>query len=205
MTAAERVGVYAIFGGVPAILTRVNPNISIRANVEQETMVATGIFRSEAFHSRKVHLRDTHSYHSILQAIGQGHRTHDQIALHSGIARTSLPKYLSRLISLAYIVRRLPATVPLKQRGRSRQSRYALADQFLRFPKVSFHLAQPHLASSKGYFTIYGTRLIAKCEPSSAQPSSPNSVRSGSDSKLLPGSPPSTRKSSAPTGPRRYK
>jgi hypothetical protein len=44
MTAAERVGVYAIFGGVPAYLERLNPDISIRANVEQETMVATGIF-----------------------------------------------------------------------------------------------------------------------------------------------------------------
>ncbi len=144
MTAAERVGVYAIFGGVPAYLERVNPNISIRANVEQETMVATGIFRSEAFHSLQEDLRDTHSYHSILQAIGQGYRTHDQIALHSGIARTSLPKYLSRLIELGYIIRRLPATVPLNKRGHSRQSRYALADQFLRF---FYRFISPNLIS----------------------------------------------------------
>ena len=138
------IGVYAIFGRVPAYLERIVPERSIRANVEQETMAATGIFRTEAFHSLQEDLRDTHSYHSILQAIGQGHRTHDEIALHSGVARTSLSRYLNRLMVLGYIERRLPATVPMGQRGRSRQSRYALADQFLRF---FYRFISPNLVS----------------------------------------------------------
>ena len=144
MTAVERVGVYAIFGGVPAYLERIIPERSIRANVEQETMAATGIFRTEAFHSLQEDLRDTHSYHSILQAIGQGYHTHDEIALQSGVARTSLPKYLSRLMALGYVVRQLPVTVPLEQWGRSRQSRYVLADQFLRF---FYRFISPNLVS----------------------------------------------------------
>jgi len=144
MTAAERVGVYAIFGGVPAYLERITPERSLRANVEQETMAATGIFRTEAFHSLQEELRDPRSYHSILQAIGQGYHVHDEIALHSGVSRTSLPKYLTRLMTLGYIERRLPATVPPAQRSRSRQSRYALTDQFLRF---FYRFISPNLVS----------------------------------------------------------
>jgi AAA+ ATPase superfamily predicted ATPase len=144
MTAAERVGVYAIFGGVPAYLERLVPGRSIRANVERETLSATGIFRTEAFHSLQEDLRDTHSYHSILQAIGKGHHTNDDIALHSGIARTSLSKYLDRLMALGYVERRLPATVPPEQWGHSRQGRYVLADQFLRF---FYRFISPNLVS----------------------------------------------------------
>jgi len=144
MTAAERVGVYAIFGGVPAYLERLIPERSIRMNIEQETMAATGIFRTEAFHSLQEDLRDTHNYHSILQAIGQGYHVHDEIALHSGMARTSLPKYLNRLITLGYVDRRLPATVPLEHRARSRQGRYVLGDQFLRF---FYRFISPNLVS----------------------------------------------------------
>jgi AAA+ ATPase superfamily predicted ATPase len=144
MTAAERVGMYAILGGVPAYLERIIPERSLRANLEQEIMVATGIFRTEAFHSLQEDLRDTHSYHSILQAIGQGYHAHDEIALHSGVARTSLPRYLHRLMALGYVDRRLPATMPPEQRGRSRQSRYVLTDQFLRF---FYRFISPNLVS----------------------------------------------------------
>ena len=144
MTVAERVGVYAILGGVPAYLERIIHERSLRANLEQEIMAATGIFRTEAFHSLQEDLRDTHSYHSILQAIGQGYHAHDEIALHSGVARTSLPRYLHRLMALGYVERRLPATVPPEQRGRSRQSRYVLADQFLRF---FYRFISPNLVS----------------------------------------------------------
>ena len=133
LAAAERVGVYSIFGGVPAYLERIMPEKGLRANVEQETMAATGIFRTEAFHSLQEELRDPHNYHSILQAIGQGFHAHDDIALQSGVPPTSLPKYLNRLIELGYVDRQLPATVPPKRRRISRQSRYLLADQFLRF------------------------------------------------------------------------
>jgi AAA+ ATPase superfamily predicted ATPase len=144
MTAVERVGMHAVFGGVPAYLERVVSEKGIRANLEQEVMSATGIFRTEAFHSLQEDLRDTHSYHSILQAIGQGYHAHDDIALHSGVVRTSLPKYPKRLMELGYIERRLPATVPPEQRGRSRQSRYVLADQFLRF---FYRFISPNLVS----------------------------------------------------------
>ena len=144
LTAAERVGVYAIFGGVPAYLERVMPEKGLRANIEQETMAATGIFRTEAFHSLQEELRDPHNYHSILQAIGQGFHAHDDIALHSGVSRTSLPKYLNRLIELGYVNRQLPATVPPQKRRTSRQSRYLLADQFLRF---FYRFISPNLVS----------------------------------------------------------
>ncbi len=144
LTAAERVGVYAIFGGVPAYLERIMPEKMLRANIEQETMAATGIFRTEAFHSLQEELRDPHNYHSVLQAIGQGFHAHDDIALHSGVARTSLPKYLTRLAELGYVHRQLPAAVAPEQRRTSRLSRYRLADQFLRF---FYRFISPNLVS----------------------------------------------------------
>jgi AAA+ ATPase superfamily predicted ATPase len=144
LTAAERVGMYAIFGGVPAYLERIIPERGLRAAIEQETMGATGIFRTEAFHSLQEELRDPHNYHSILQAIGQGCHAHDEIALHSGVSRTSLPKYLNRLMELGYVNRQLPATVPPEKRRTSRQGRYLLAEQFLRF---FYRFISPNLIS----------------------------------------------------------
>ena len=44
LTAVERVGVYAILGGVPAYLERIVPERSLRDNLEQEIMAVTGIF-----------------------------------------------------------------------------------------------------------------------------------------------------------------
>jgi AAA+ ATPase superfamily predicted ATPase len=144
LTAAQRVGLYAIFGGVPAYLERIAPEIGLRATIEQETMAATGIFRTEAFHSLQEELRDPHNYHSILQAIGQGFHAHDEIALQSGVAPTTLPKYLNRLIELGYVDRQLPATIPPDKRRTSRMSRYVLADQFLRF---FYRFISPNLVS----------------------------------------------------------
>ena len=144
LTAAERVGVFTIFGGVPAYLERVMPEKGLRSNIEQEIMAATGIFRTEAFHSLQEELRDPYNYHSILQAIGQGHHAHDDISLHSGVPRTSLPKYLKRLIELGYVDRQLPATIPPQKRRTSRLSRYMLADQFLRF---FYRFISPNLIS----------------------------------------------------------
>ena len=60
------------------------------------------------------------------------------------MARTSLPKYLNRLMTLGYVERRLPVTVPLEQWGRSRHGRYLLADQFLRF---FYRFISPNLVS----------------------------------------------------------
>jgi len=77
--------------------------------------------------------RETESYESILRAIAAGKHTRDDISSTAVIPSTSLSHYLTRLIDLGLIERRIPATVPIEKRQTSRLSRYYLRDSYLRF------------------------------------------------------------------------
>jgi AAA+ ATPase superfamily predicted ATPase len=62
-----------------------------------------------------------------------GKHTREEIANTALLSSTSLSPYLTRLLDLGLIERRIPATVPLAKRQASKLSRYFLRDAYLRF------------------------------------------------------------------------
>ena len=86
--------------------------------------------------------RETESYEAILRAIAAGKHARDDISSFAVIPSTSLSHYLTRLIDLGLIERRIPATVPIEKRQTSRLSRYHLRDSYLRF---HFRFVDPNL------------------------------------------------------------
>lgn len=140
-TAAERVAVYAILGGVPAYLERFNDAESISRNVQREVMSSTGIFRIEPFFLLSDEVREPRNYAAVLRAIGEGHHTLDAITLAVGLTKQHVSSYLSRLQELHLVERRVPATVPLIRVGRSHQGLYHLRDHYHRF---YFRFLEPH-------------------------------------------------------------
>ncbi len=133
-TAAERVAAYAVVGGIPAYLEQFDPAQSLSANLKGLFMRRTGLFRSEPFILiGDVIRRETQTYEAILKAIAAGQRTPSDIG--AMVDRTSgyLSPYLKNLEALHLVERRVPATVPRDQRQASRNSRYHLADPYLRF------------------------------------------------------------------------
>jgi len=129
----ERVALYAILGGVPAYLEQVQPNRTLSDNLRDVILSPGGLFVAEPELLLYDEVRDPRVYHAILQAIGSGAHTLDEIANATLTAKTHLSMYLTRLQELRFIERRLPATVPPAKIRVSRMGRYHFADPFLRF------------------------------------------------------------------------
>ena len=133
-TLAERVAVYAVVGGIPAYLEQFDGAQSLGTNLKSLFMRRTGLFRSEPFILiGDVIRRESKTYEGILKAIAAGKRTPSEIGDTLGLAASYLSPYLKQLEGLRLVERRVPATVPRDQRQASRNSRYHLADPYLRF------------------------------------------------------------------------
>lgn len=130
----RRLAVYAILGGIPAYLERWDDSETIAANVQRLFLQRTGWFRNEPLVLiSDLTRRESVNFEAILRALAAGHHTRDSIAAATAITSSSLSHYLPRLIDLRLVERRVPATIPLKQRRTSRLGRYYLSDPYLRF------------------------------------------------------------------------
>lgn len=132
--AAERVAVYAVAGGIPAYLEQFSDGESVGANLKRLFIRRTGMFRSEPLLLvGDVIRRETQTYQSVLKAIAAGLRTPGEIGASLDLPASYLSPYLKQLEALRLVERRIPATVPPERRATSRNSRYHLADPYLRF------------------------------------------------------------------------
>jgi AAA+ ATPase superfamily predicted ATPase len=132
-SAAERVAVYAVLGGIPAYLERFDDGMTLAENVQRRIFSPTGIFRVDPLFLLQDQVREPRNYLSILHAIGGGGHTLDEIARAAGLAKQNVSTYLGRLADLYLAERRTPVTLPQKRRERSRQGRWHLRDSYLRF------------------------------------------------------------------------
>jgi len=137
---AQRIAVYAILGGIPAYLERFDSERTIAANVQEEILLDTGMFRIEPFYLLSDEVREPRNYMAVLQAIGQGNHTLEAITLAAKLgSKQHASTYLSRLQDLRLAVRDTPATI--REGQRTTQGRYHLRDAYHRF---YFRFIAPH-------------------------------------------------------------
>ena len=132
-SAAQRVAVYAILGGVPAYLERFDDRVSLAENIRRRIFRPTGIFRVDPLFLLQDQVREPRNYLSILHALGEGRRTLDEISTTAGLPKQNVSTYLGRLAELHMVERRTPATLPAKRRERTREGRWHLLEPYLRF------------------------------------------------------------------------
>ena len=133
-TAAERVAVYAVTGGVPAYLERFDDRRSLTENIRELFMQRTSIFRSEPFFLiGDVIRRETQTYEAVLKSIAAGNKTPQEIGEALGVSSSYLSPYLKQLEELHLVKRRIPATIPPERRESTKTSQYYLIDPYLRF------------------------------------------------------------------------
>jgi AAA+ ATPase superfamily predicted ATPase len=129
---AQRVAVYAILGGIPAYLERFDSRKTIAANVQEEILLDTGMFRVEPFYLLSDQVREPRNYAAVLQAIGQGNHTLEDITSAARLgSKQHASTYLSRLQDLFLVKREVPATV--RNGRRTTRGRYYLSDAYHRF------------------------------------------------------------------------
>jgi AAA+ ATPase superfamily predicted ATPase len=139
--ADERVTAYAIVGGVPAYLEWLDPQRNLVANLRQVILSPGSMFVAEPAFLLYDEVRDPQNYLSVLQAVGAGHHSLDEIAGASLIEKAHLSSYLVRLQELRLLERRLPVTLPVSELRKSRRGRYHLSDAYFRF---YFRFLAPH-------------------------------------------------------------
>ena len=140
----ERVAAYAVLGGVPAYLERFSDSQTLLENLRRNLFRETGLFRSDPDYLVGEQVRDLRNYQSILAAIAEGARQPAEIAQRANLPhRSGADPYLVHLVEMDYVRRELPVTVPPKKRATSRQSRYVVTDNYLRF---YFRFVRPNLS-----------------------------------------------------------
>lgn len=133
-TAAERVAVYAVTGGVPAYLERFDDSRSLSENLRELFMQRTSLFRTEPFFLiGDVIRRETQTYEAVLKSIAAGDRTPQDIGRTLGVSSSYLSPYLKQLEALHLVKRRIPATIPPERRDTTKTSQYHMNDPYLRF------------------------------------------------------------------------
>lgn len=132
-SAEERVGAYAIVGGIPAYLEWLDPADTLRSNIQHVLLSPGSMFLAEPTFLLYEEVSEPRTYLAILKAIGAGHHGFTDISTGSLVPKSNLSQYLTTLQDLRLVERRLPATVPPPERRTSRRGRYHLSDAYFRF------------------------------------------------------------------------
>jgi uncharacterized protein len=128
-SAAERVAIYAIFGGIPAYWERIDQGQSISDNIRHQLLTPDNLMQAEPRLLLQDFIQDPHNYVSILRAIAGGDCTQKAISTRAGLAQGHVSKYLSVLREAGFVERRVPITAS----PQSRSGRYHITDPYLRF------------------------------------------------------------------------
>lgn len=128
-TPADRVAIYAMFGGVPAYWERIDQRLTVSQNIQRQLLTPNNLMQEEPRLLLQDFVREPHNYVALLRATAQGARTQKEISTHTGLPQGHVSKYLSVLQEAGYIERRVPVT----QSPRSRLGRYHVIDPYLRF------------------------------------------------------------------------
>ena len=137
----DRLGAYAILGGMPAYLRRFDERKSLDENLMREVLRPEGYLFDEVQYLLRTELQNPATYNSILGALAQEAERVGDIALTVGVDSPTANKYLHVLRELRIVERTVPLTDsdPL----RSRRGVYRISDRFLSF---HFRHVQPNLS-----------------------------------------------------------
>ena len=131
--ADERVAIYGILGGIPAYLETLDPALNVSDNVKQVILHKGSMFLGEPEVLLADQLREPRVYLSILKAIGLGKHTLEAIGEAAQMPQVHLTPYISRLMELRLIERRLSALTHPSKQSTSRSSHYHFSDPFFLF------------------------------------------------------------------------
>ncbi|MCB0032611.1 MAG: ATP-binding protein [Anaerolineales bacterium] len=127
---AERVALYAIFGGIPAYWERLDKKASVIENVRTQLLTSNTLMQEEPRLLLQDFISDPHNYVSILRAIAHGSQTQSEIGKRTGLSQGHVSKYLGVLRDTGFVERRVPVT---EVSEKSRRGRYYVTDPYLRF------------------------------------------------------------------------
>ena len=125
----DQVRAYAVYGGTPAYLHTIQPQMSLKDNILDGILTRGSFLYDEVRFVLQQELREPRNYFAILQAIAAGKTRLNEIKQATGIEGATA--YLDTLQQLHLVERSVPVTE--KQPHKSRRGIYRLKDHYLRF------------------------------------------------------------------------
>ena len=127
----EKILYYSILGGMPAYLLEFDFKKSLRNNIIENIARKNKFLFQDVLFTLMEELKEPRNYFSILYSIAKGNSKAGQIVNDTGLEKAFISKYLSVLLELQLIERRVPITE--KNSARSRNGIYLLKDNFFKF------------------------------------------------------------------------
>ena len=144
----EKIGLYAVFGGIPMILSRIDPAASVEENIRNLLLSKTGPARLYAEDVLYSELRSTGGAYSAIVRIGNGKKSYSEIRASLGDGDVNSLEYtLEQLIKADFIVKKQP----INAIGSRKRLFYELTSNLLRF-HIAYIERNPSLASSMPAF-----------------------------------------------------
>lgn len=129
-SAADRVSIYSIWGGVPAYWERLDADRSVMDNLRLQLEPSNTWMLDEPKLLLQDFLTDFYNYVGIMRAMAQGQETLNDISSRAGLSSGPASKYLSILRDTGFVERRVPVS---ERSVDSRRGRYFVVDPYLRF------------------------------------------------------------------------
>ena len=123
------VQLYSVFGGTPAYFMGVEKDRSVFVNIAKRILSVDAYLYKDVEFVLRMELSEPRYYFSILLSIAKGNNRIGLIMNDTGLAKGLITKYLSVLIDLQLVQRKVPVTETQK----SRKGLYVLCDNLFDF------------------------------------------------------------------------
>ena len=127
----DRVKIYSVTGGVPKYIEFFCNSRSLEENIRLNVLNKSGFLYEEPLFLLEKEVREPLSYFSVMRAISMGNHKLSDIATVLESKSNALSPYLSTLMNLFLIERRVPVTE--KEPEKSRKGLYYISDIFMDF------------------------------------------------------------------------
>lgn len=145
-SAADRVALYSIYGGVPAYWERIEPGTSVMQSVHEQLRPSNAWMLDEHRLLLQDFITDLYNYVGIMRAMANGAQTLSEIGKMNGLSSTHMTSYLGILRDTGFVERKVPVT---QRNTNSRLGRYQVTDPYLRFYYRFLAAYQSKLAMGK--------------------------------------------------------
>lgn len=126
----ELIEFYSVTGGIPKYIREFQGQDDIKENIVHKVFNSDNSLYSEPKFLLQEEISDLSRYFSILQAVSNGDTKMSVISSRLGLGPSSLTPYISKLIELDILERKVPAT---EDPNKSKKALYCIKDNYLAF------------------------------------------------------------------------
>ena len=149
----DKISLYAVFGGIPMILSKIDPELSVEENIRKLLLDRNGFARTYTEDVLYSELKNAGGAYSAITRIGNGKRSYSEIksSLDDTASRNSLDYTLEQLLKADFIEKKYP----INSSDNRKKVFYELKSNMLRFHLKYIEKNPGAVSSSPAFFEKY--------------------------------------------------